>query len=363
MTMFDVLSKKIKKEGSLDLSVFMEEVLTNEKFGYYAGKYVKKMPFGKNGDFITAPEISQLFGEIIGIWAAFTWEDLFENHSKKKFNLVEFGPGRGTLMSDLLRATKNVPNFYDSAEIFMVEISDYLTKLQKEALVNYAKVKWVEGVKNLPPSPTIFVANEFLDALPISQFVKAKERWFLVSVKLEEELGNFAFDHLAISDELNVALNEKHVNAYDGAVVEFSVKIDEIFSEICAFLKQNGGKAIFIDYGYYYENLKMRMHYNSTLQAVKEHKFHPVLQDLGEADLTAHVDFGNLEEIAKQHELKTEFMTQKDFLEKFGINIRAARLMKMASAHDRNEIMSGVERLCHKEQMGELFKVMIISHK
>ena len=292
--MLEKIISEIKATGPMAVDRYMELCNTH----YYA----TRDPFGVNGDFITAPEISQIFGEMLGIWAIMEWEKL---KRPKKIAIIEIGPGRGTLMADLLRAIKLAPQFMP--EIHLVEFSPTLQKLQEKTLAKH-KVTWHTEIPNLK-TPTLIIANEFFDALPIKQFTPEGERL------IHEKEGKLYFN----SNEVTV--------------------------EICPLAKPimqkiaKASAAAIIDYGYFTPTGA------NTLQAVKNHKFHNVLEDCGEADLTAHVNFA---ELAANCIKKPKLMTQKDFLLGFGADVRAKILGKEQD----------LQRLIAPEQMGELFKVL-----
>ncbi len=328
MSITPKLRELIEQSGPMPIDKFMELVIP-----YY---YSNQTPFGKAGDFVTAPAISQMFGEIIGIWCANYWL----NNGKNKFTLVEIGGGDGTLMADLIRSTKNVEGFHQAIEkIVMVETSPALVEKQR-LKINFSRVDWCTHLENVESNDCIVVCNEFFDALPIKQFVFTNEGIKELAVGVENE--EFCYVHLPTSETF---IDEYKV----GRVIEKSSQSLR-YAEVINKKIGSNGAALIIDYGYLLPT------YKSTLQAVKAHKFHPVLQDIGEADLTAHVDFGCLKNIFTERHV--EVMPQGDFLIRYGIMARAASLI--ASGADSREIHQALARLVNNDQMGQLFKVLEI---
>ena len=299
-----LILREINQRGPMPVDRYMQLCLTHPEYGYY----MKQDPFGAGGDFTTAPEISQIFGEMIGIWAITRWE---RAKQPQECAVVELGPGRGTLMVDFLRAIRNVPKF--TPEIHMVEISPYLREMQRRKLQNHT-VNWHDEFPKLN-IPTIVIANEFFDALPIKQFVGEKER------KIIETKGELAFN----------------LKVKSGIVKETCLSGIALMEKITANPHVIAG--IIIDYGY------QQSQGIDTLQAVKKHKYHDVLANPGEADLTAHVDFNALSRAAKK---PCRFYSQSEFLLAHGAVPRAKVLNK------EKDLL----RLTDPKQMGELFKVL-----
>jgi len=343
----------IESQGCINIATFMEEVNS-----YY---YEYQTSIGAKGDFITAPEISQLFGEMIGIWVAQAWQNA---GAPTNIALVELGPGRGTLMNDLLRVTKHIPGFWDSIEVHLVEQSSKLIKQQQAALEHYfshIKFFWHDSVKRLPQKPIILVANEFFDALPVNQYIKNKDLWHEIMVAIMPENGNFYFMEMPVHQKIQAYLSEENPNAKHRSVVEYSTASILVMQDICDLIKSNGIAACIIDYGYN-QDKQIRTSFNSTLQAVKNHKYHPVLSDIGEADLTAHVDFNALKQVADNRDCQTyTISTQGEFLKSLGIEKRLNSLSKNASSEQIYSLYSGFERLTSDEQMGKLFKVLLVA--
>lgn len=345
----------IKDNGYLTISALMEEIVP-----YY---YNHSNSLGANGDFITSPEISQLFGEMIGVWCVVKWQQM---GSPKKFAIVELGAGRGTLLNDLLRATKNVINFHSSLAIHIVDKSEKLKKIQWKNLSKWENIpiNWHDDINHLPKIPTIIIANEFFDALPINQYYKIKNDWYEIVVSSNAIYGDTCFSYIPAPKNISDILNDEHPNAKHRSIVEISPHSTEIVKILADHINNNRGCCLIIDYGYDYDK-ETRTYYNSTLQAVKNHKFHPILKDIGTADITAHVDFNAITNIVKQRECKyIKTITQKEFLVSLGIIHRAENLIKIAkTGEQKNQILEGLNRLISEKQMGNLFKVLIFSDK
>lgn len=342
------LKKQMRQNGPIDVGKFMSDTVA-----YY---YSHNKPFGQNGDFTTAPEISQMFGEVIGAWVADYWIKLGQ---PEHFLLIELGPGKGTLMADMLRATKNVPGFHKAMEIILIENSPSLTKIQKETLAGYS-VTWLEQMDyerlRDKAAPVIIIGNEFFDALPVRQFQMSEKGWRERMVALNEQ-EEFIFGLGPVADSIAVDL-PKSASADD--IYEISPVRISCMSNIAALVKKCGGGALFIDYGYDEQETPVK---GDTLQAVKNHDFVPVLSDIGMADLTSHVDFHALR-IAAEQERATVFgaVEQGRFLQELGIGMRAQMLCRHADDKQVKDIESAYERLCAPDQMGALFKVMAITH-
>ena len=314
------LADRIAQNGPMSVAEFMELALSHPEYGYY----MTRDPFGETGDFTTAPEVSQMFGEMIGIWLADTWMQM---GSPERFTLLECGPGRGTLMSDILRATKHIKGFHDSVHVALMEISPVLMQAQKDTLKEYG-VTWIDTLDSVSKkSPVLMVANEFLDALPIHQYYEDGGRWIERQIIMESNT-------LAMTGERK-------------SIKEKSPARENFMKHIAVLLKQTSGAGLFIDYGY-------TQGQGDTLQAVYKHKYCSPLEHIGHADITAHVDFGVLKAI-----MPSNIATQGTFLKNMGIELRAQALTQKG---DAQTIASALHRLTHHDEMGELFKVMGVSH-
>lgn len=342
MTLPARLRERIKREGFITVADYMNAA--NEAY------YAKGDVFGREGDFITAPEISQTFGEIVGLWCAVTWQSM---GAPNPFRLIECGPGRGTLMADVLRAAQKVPGFLDAAEIHLVERSPALRAMQREKLKDF-HVSWHDAFDAVPLGPSITVANEFLDALPIRQFQRTADGWAERVVKLSADDG-FAFAAHAV-DNAPVPI-PLAANADIGAVFERSDAVTEAVSAMASRVTRDGGAALLIDYGH------AQFALGETLQAVKNHKYHPVLEAPGEADLTAHVDFAHVNTTARLHGARVFGpVEQGAWLRGLGIGVRQIQLAQGKPPDVAREIEQGVRRLTDPHGMGVLFKVMALAH-
>ena len=339
------IKQLIAQTGPISMAEFIQIALSHPQYGYYKSRE----PFGVRGDFTTSPEISQMFGELIGAWSADIWQKM---GSPANMEIVEIGPGRGTLMGDFLRATAMVTGFHDSISIAMVETSNRLTGVQHSNIQHlHPRIKWYNAINELPQRPLIIVANELFDALPVHQYVKQNGAWF------EKMLG------LGTENELMFALEKRpapsHSNeAHEGAVMEICPAATALIVEMSRRIKQYQGAALIIDYGYIYPQ------YKDTITAIGHHKHCNLLDDIGMVDISSHVDFGRLAHHAKANGMKIHGpVFQGDFLKKLGIDFRTENLCKNASATQKKDIQTARERLTgnNNGQMGELFKVLAIT--
>ncbi len=351
-TLSDLLVRRIAGDGPITVAEFMAESLTHPKHGYYMARDA----LGVVGDFVTAPEISQMFGELIGLWCAVTWQVM---GSPDTFNLIELGPGRGTLMADALRAARVVPEFGQSANVHLVEVSPFFRAFQKRALSESGlpqEPQWHGDLTAIPRGPSIVIANEFFDALPIRQFSRTAAGWREVLVDLAADGQSLRF---VLSPPSPVApmVPESLRDAPVDSVVEVCPAGIGIARTIAERAAEDGGAALIIDYGH------LESGFGETLQAVRAHKFTDVLGQPGLCDLTAHVDFAALAEAARSGGARVHGpTTQSAFLESLGLRERGEALLSSASPEQRDEIQSAYRRLVHPEEMGRLFKVIGFCH-
>ena len=339
----DHLRRRIALEGPLTVAEYMRECLVNPRHGYY----MSGDPFGRGGDFTTAPEISQMFGELTGLWCAVVWRQM---GSPAVFRLVELGPGRGTMMADALRAAAAVAGFIEAADLHLVELSPALRQAQSAALQSHAP-DWHDDLNGVPEGPAILIANEFFDALPIHQFERTGDGWNERRIGLDDD-GAFRF--VAVPGPTWEAASAV---ARPGEIVEVCPAAAGVVRAIAGRLAADGGAALIIDYGYAAGQA------GDTLQAVRDHAFHDILSRPGEADLTAHVDFAALAEAAAgQGAAVYGPVGQGEFLEGLGISARAETLLKAARPEQAEAIRSSHHRLVNAEAMGRLFKVLAIAH-
>jgi len=340
----EIIREKIAASGPISIADYMGLALGHPEHGYY----VKQDPFGARGDFITAPEICQIFGEMVGIWLAHAWTQM----GAGPVSLAELGPGRGTLMADILRATQSVPEFHDCLTVHLVETSSTLAHTQYLALRDaHPRIEWLDNVEELPPNRLLLVANEFLDALPIKQYVMTENGVCERRVAWDEAAQALTFT-LAPAG-LTLAKSGGAIAV--GTVMEQCPAARGIMRHLAQHWKTHGGAGLFVDYGYFGDA------HRDTLQAVKSHLFHPILSKPGDADLTAHVDFASLMEIARDAGNTAHGLaTQGEFLVRMGAQLRLEMLIKNASQPEREALISGLQRLVSPQAMGDLFKVMAV---
>ena len=324
----------------------VQKVLYEPNIGYYS----KKIPFGRQGDFVTAPTISNLFSEIISIWIVSAWEKLGK---PKKFNFVELGPGDGSLSKILINTFKKFPNINKSINIFLYEKSDLLKKVQKKRLKN-SKVRWIKNFNNISKGPVIFFGNEFFDAIPIKQFI-FKEKSLLEKCYIINSKAEFKDVYRKANSEDSKKI--KFFNTLKGLkFIEFpKIGLNEM-SKIVKKIKKLSGGILLIDYGYL-DNLN-----KSTLQIVMNNKkvdIDLLFNNLGNADITSLVNFSLLKEYFLKNDLKVKrIVSQKFFLERMGIIERARILERKMTIKQKNYMSLTLKRLLHKNLMGELFKVI-----
>lgn len=344
----DRLIRLIAAEGPMGVDEYMRAALTDPEFGYYmtrdplglGGKRSGGRGGERGGDFITAPEVSQMFGELIGLWLANEWRRM---GAPDPVRLVELGPGRGTLMADALRAMAVVTEFLSAIDLHLVEASPILMAEQRKRL----PASWCETLDQVPEGPLLLVANEFFDALPVKQFVMTGDGWRQRMVGVEDGELRFASGEKAA--DINIA-------ARPGDIFEASPAGMAIIREIAGRLANSGGAALIIDYGHSAPGL------GDTLQAVRGHQYADVLEQPGEADLSAHVDFAALAEAASGAGAAVHGpVTQGAFLASLGIEERARKLSKTADPGQRRDIETALERLTSADAMGELFKVTALT--
>ena len=340
----DRLKARIAADGPISVATFMDIALSDPNGGYYA----TRDPFGAAGDFTTAPEISQMFGELVGLWCADTWQRMGAPDS---FALVEFGPGRGTLMADALRAMAGVPECLNAATVRLVETSPTLRDTQAAALRGRA-VTWHNAAPASDGMPVICIANEFLDALPVRQFVRFEGHWRERCVTVGPDTSGFTFtlgDGAPDTPETRRLLDE----ALEGDVVEESDAVISVVDSIAVRIARDGGAALFIDYGHPVCAV------GETLQAVRRHEPVSPLDAPGTADLTAHVDFARVGAGAEAHGLRVQGpVSQGSFLTGLGIHARAEQLRANADARQIRDIDAALARLIGPAEMGTLFKVL-----
>lgn len=349
-TLEAIIREMIAQEGPISLELYMALALSHPAHGYYR----KKTPIGAAGDFITAPEISQMFGELIGLWCVEVWRMM---GAPKPFHLVELGPGRGTLMADALRAARAAPEFLAALDVHLVETSAPLRESQRLALAGRGVlIDWHETIEELPPGAAIFIANEFFDALPVRHYVHHAGGWRERRVGLDS-CGQFCF---GLTGDIEPGVSAP---GEPGQILEVGVVAAGMMTQLAARIAAQGGALVAIDYGY------AGPARGETLQALRRHTFVDPLQDPGEADLTAHVDFSSLGRAARAAGASVHGpMPQGEFLTRLGIFERAAILRRNADPRQGAAIDAALERLAggapgreEATHMARLFKVLAVT--
>jgi len=343
------IKKLIRSSGPMPVWRYMELCLTHPQYGYY----IARDPIGREGDFTTAPEVSQMFGELLGLWAASVWKAI---GSPPLLRLIELGPGRGTMMADALRALRVLPPLFQALHIHMVEINPLLRAKQREMLQGVRHAEWHDSIDEVPEGPSVIFANEYFDALPIHQMVRRETGWHERVVDLDK------------NDKLVFGAAEEPMPRFEvllptlvraapvGAVFEW--RPDAEMMRIAKRVRQHEGAALIIDYGH------LRSDAGDTFQGLARHSFTDPLKAPGQADLTAHVDFQALARAAEDLGARIHGpVTQGEFLKKLGIETRAVTLMTKATAEVSEDISNALKRLTGPGRggMGQLFKVLAIS--
>ena len=339
---------KISNNKHISFDKFVDIALYHKKTGYY----MKKNPFGKDGDFITAPNISILFSEMLAIWCIAFWEHL---GYPKKINIIELGAGNGEMMYQMIKVFERFNKFRESSNYFILEKSQFLKKIQKKKL-NSHKITWLNSINKLKNGPNIFLANEFFDALPIKQFIKKNNKWYEKSIK-KNNINKYEFvnvitniKNLEKKIEINLSKNQK--------IIEFSPLTYKYLNIISKKINTFQGGLLIVDYGY----LKKKM--RDSLQSIYKHNFDNVLDNFGKSDITYNLNFFLLKKIVKKLNLKVVGLTsQRNFLTRLGILNRAEILAKNLQFSKKADIYYRIKRLIDRNFMGELFKVMFVTGK
>ncbi len=339
----DLLTRRIRHAGPMSLAEFMSDCLLHPEHGYYT----TSDPLGAGGDFTTAPEISQMFGEMIGLCLAQNWLD---QGAPSPFTLAEIGPGRGTLMADILRVTKAVPGLHAAMKVHLIEASPTLQATQAKTLAAY-EVTWLESVADLPQAPLWLVANEFFDALPIRQFTRDGAGWREAQVGLAGGALTLGLSAATPMPELAHRLKDTK----DGDIVEICPASTPIVTEIATRIAQHGGAALFVDYGDWRS-------LGDTFQALEAHQMVDPLARPGCADLTAHVDFDALARAAQSAgAVASQMIPQGMLLGRLGISARAEALATKLSGDALKSHIVAFDRLTSPAEMGTLFKALALA--
>ena len=336
----ELIDMQIRTTGPMSVATYMGLCLTHPTKGYYKGAD----PLGAAGDFITAPEISQMFGELLGFFIVSLWQQM---GSPREFTLLELGPGRGTLMADVLRVACRAEGFRDGLDLRLFETNPALIAEQNARLEAYG-AKWIDGFDKVGPGPLLVLANEFFDALPIRQFVRTEDGWHERMVGTNNGRRVFGLNPTPIPAS---AMPDILADAEINAVLEVGLASGEVMNRLATTISTQGGAILAIDYGY------ARTQTGETLQGVRRHQYADVLDAPGEVDLSAHVDFEALGTVAAKAGLAVQpLATQGQFLTRMGINDRASALIA-ANPGSATDISTAKARLVGPDQMGELFKV------
>jgi len=339
----------LKEKKSIPLDKFINIALYDKRFGYY----MKKNPFGKDGDFITSPLISNLFGEMLAVWCVSFWEYLGK---PKKILLVELGPGEGSLCLDLLKTFKQFKNFYNSLEINLLEISDKLKVIQK-AKINNNKVKWIKKINDINYGPVIFLGNEFFDSLPIKQIYKKKNLFFEKHVTLAKNKKKIKFFNKKANSNLIKRIKNLDLIPANN-IIEYPIEAIKFLEVIAKRIEKFDGGLLIFDYGY---DVKKNQ---NTLQSVKKHKYTNILSMPYHSDITSHLNFKLFNKILKKNKLNVEkITTQNEFLKKVGILERANILSKKMTFKEKANMFYRLKRLLDYSEMGILFKVLFAQKK
>jgi SAM-dependent MidA family methyltransferase len=343
-TLPELIDMQIRTSGPMSIASYMGLCLTHPSKGYY--KIAD--PLGAAGDFVTAPEISQMFGELIGFFVVTLWQQM---GSPKDFTLLELGPGRGTLLADLLRVACRADGFRDGLDLRLFETSPSLIAEQNARLEAY-EPKWIDAFEKVGQGPLIVISNEFFDALPIRQFVRTDDGWHERMVGTNNGNRVFGLNPTPIPA---TAMPEAIANAAPNSVFEVGLASGEVMKRLASTVSTQGGAILAIDYGY------ARTQTGETLQGVRKHKFADVLEAPGETDISAHVDFEALGNLATSAGLAVQpLATQGEFLRRMGMDQRA-KALSAANPGSAADVTAAKNRLLDADQMGELFKVFCAS--
>jgi NADH dehydrogenase [ubiquinone] 1 alpha subcomplex assembly factor 7 len=343
------IKKLIKSSGPMPVWRYMELCLMHPRHGYY----LSRDPLGREGDFTTAPEVSQMFGELLGLWAASVWRAI---GSPPLLRLIELGPGRGTMMADALRALRVLPPLYQALSVHLVEINPVLREKQRATLSGSRDISWLDTIDDVPDGPSVIFANEYFDVLPIHQMVKRETGWHERTVEIDSD-GQLVFGAASEPTPRFDTLLPPLVRAAPvGAVFEW--RPDTEIMKIASRVRDQDGAALIIDYGH------LRSDAGDTFQAIARHSFTDPLKNPGQADLTAHVDFQALARAAEDLGARIHGpVSQGDFLRRLGIETRAVTLMAKATPEVSEDIAGALKRLVGggRGGMGSMFKVLAVS--
>ena len=339
----------LKEKKLMPLDQFINIALYEKKFGYY----MKNNPFGKEGDFVTSPLISNLFGEMLAVWCVAFWEHIGRPN---KFLLVELGPGDGSLCQNLIKTFKQFEDFYNSLNINLLEISDKLKTIQK-AKINNKKVKWIKKIDEINSGPVIFLGNEFFDALPIKQIYRKKKLFFEKYVTLSSDKKKIKFLHKKAN--YNLIKNIQNLNLISsGNTIEYPIEALKFLKIIAKKINKFDGGLLTFDYGY---TIKKNQ---NTLQSIKKHRYINLRFEPGYSDITSHINFKLFHKILSNNNLDVKkAVNQSEFLKKIGILERANILSKKMTFKEKANMFYRLKRLIDPSEMGNLFKVLFAQKK
>lgn len=336
-----VILSQIERFGLMPISEYMTLCLLHPEHGYY----ITRDALGAKGDFTTAPEISQMFGELLGLSLAQAWQD---QGQPSPFSLAEIGPGNGTLMADILRATKGIPAFHKSMDLILVEASPSMQARQKSTLEQY-DISWVNNLSQMPEQPLFLITNEFFDCMPIKQYRRVEAGWQEQMIGAEGEAL-----HFALGKSIDAGAFEQARDIAIGQMFETSSASAAYCEAIARHISKHGGCAIIVDYGDWISD-------GDSLQAIKNHTKVDTLSNCGEADLTARACFRDLAEAIKPFAQASAMITQGVLLERLGITQRAQSLAKSMNGDALENHIAAHNRLTHPNEMGTLFKAIAIA--
>lgn len=343
----DKINKIFNKKKSLPLNNFINKALYDKEHGYYMTKY----PFGKNGDFVTAPLISNLFCEMVSIWCVSFWKYLKE---PKKITLVELGPGNGTLSLGLLNTFKKFRQFNNAVNLKLLEVSPVLKKIQKKK-IRQKNVKWIKNLNEINSGPVIFICNEFFDSLPIKQFYRKKNIFFEKYVSLSKN-SKLKFILKKTNQQMLKKL-QKFKLISNNKIIEYPIDSISYLNSISAKINRLDGCLLMIDYGY------VKNKNQNTLQSVKNHNYNYILSDVGNSDISYLINFKFISQFLKKKKLKCKLVNQNEFLQKLGIKERANRIAEKLNFKSKVNLYYQLKKLIGYKEMGEQFKVLLATKK
>jgi SAM-dependent MidA family methyltransferase len=359
----DQIANLLCTRGYIFVDEFMQYALSGSLDSYYRSLE----HIGPQGDFVTAPEISQMFGEIIAIWVIEQVMRYWQKHAPQgRITLIELGCGTGKMMSDILRTIEKItPDIYEVLHVQLYDINRKILNKQQQNLAPFLqKITWIADLNEIPSGANIILANEFFDALPIKQFQKKSGQWHHRVITDISGEGSYDIIALGAPDEGLHQQLVRHVNAQDGAIFEYPLQGVLLWQDLLLMLQRRGSDAdlLVIDYGYLIAPETRDINqYKDSVQAVSNHQYCSIFSHIGHADLTAHVDFYQLLHVADMLGCHSKFSTQGKFLSNYGINLRASELAKNTDATNQALLQKQLKRLIDPKYMGNLFKVLHVS--